>query len=585
VTSRALSLVVGAIVGGIAVILTNIVVHTTTVQRADCVELVTSSSTEKGDLIEELAGRYNKADRTFDGRCATVRAYKKTSGATLELLEGEKGWVDTEENQPKPQVWMPSSSLWLTLLQHHGKGDVVADGAGTSLTTSPMVIAMPKPMAEALGWPKPLGWSDLNLNSRGGWGATGKQNEHWGRFTLGKDNPRRSTSGLAATIAAYQAATNGNYSQLDDDHSSAIQYVRGIEASVAYYSDDSVKFLKTLYEEDQKTDTPYISAMLMQEEMVYLYNHGAPTGDPKQLQDNKVDLKRPLVAITPAEGTVMIDHPYLTLASATEDQRAAAKDFYEFMLEPAQQDRFRELGFRDRSGVADQKLMDSVSISDNRVPRKISLPPADVIDKMLKSWDLTQRRGRILLVLDVSGSMKEPFVQGRFDKPYSERRIDLLKPAVARQLALLNPKDEIGLWTFSDDGPQEQVPIGKVEDVRDEIVRKVQALQPVGNTALYKTVQAANKKMRDEFKPDFINAIVLLSDGENTTPGVTKEQVLKDVDAARLDNSVRIFTIAYSAQADADVLAQIAEKSKARSYNASDPLNVDRVFVNAFSNF
>jgi Ca-activated chloride channel family protein len=91
--------------------------------------------------------------------------------------------------------------------------------------------------------------------------------------------------------------------------------------------------------------------------------------------------------------------------------------------------------------------------------------------------------------------------------------------------------------------------------------------------------------MRDEFKPDFINAIVLLSDGENTTPGVTKEQVLKDVDAARLDNSVRIFTIAYSAQADADVLAQIAEKSKARSYNASDPLNVDRVFVNAFSNF
>jgi Ca-activated chloride channel family protein len=325
--------------------------------------------------------------------------------------------------------------------------------------------------------------------------------------------------------------------------------------------------------------------MVLQEEMAYLYNHGAPTGDPRQLREKPVGLKRPLVAIEPKEGTVMMDHPYFTLASATGEQRAAAKDFYEFLLADRQQDRFRELGFRNRDGTADQRVTAGANAKDSGVPKQIRLPGAEDIKRMLDSWDLTQRRGRILLVLDTSGSMKEPFDKNRFDKPYSERRIDLLKPAVERQLGLLHPDDEVGLWTFSTDGPEERVPIGKVRDVREKMTGIVNGLEPKGDTALYQTVQAAHTKMQHEFDPSLINAVVLLSDGADTAGGITREQLLQNIDAARLDNTVRIFTIAYSSTADAGVLTEIAEKSKARSYDARDPVNVDRMFVNAFSNF
>ncbi|WP_181773953.1 substrate-binding and vWA domain-containing protein [Amycolatopsis pittospori] len=580
-----LSLVFGTVVGAIViVVLATAVTAPSNAARTDCVRLVTSSSTEKGDLIHELAERYNATNRTFgSGKCAKVEAYKKTSGAALDLIAG--GWNDIDEQQPEPQVWLPSSSLWLDLLRQRGKGDLIDGGPRTSLATSPMVIAMPKPMATAMGWPgNSIGWRDvLAVNQNGGWASKGADKAQWGNLTLGKDNPRRSTSGLAATIATYFAATGGDYDKIET--AEAVQFVRGVEASVAYYSDDSVAFLRTLYEEDRKKPTPYISAMAMQEQMVYLYNHGAPTGDPKQLQDDPADLDRPLVAVHPAEGTMLIDHPFLTTAKATAEQRAAAKDFSDFLRAPGQQQRFRDLGFRDPDGRGNAKLAKDTGTEGIPESQPIGTPTGDQIQKMLDGWDYTQRRGRILLVLDLSASMNEKFDRNRSDKPYSDRRIDLLKPKIVEQLGLLHPEDEVGLWTFSTDGPEERMPIGKVKDVRTSMIDLIRNLQPKGDTALYRSVVDANAKMRREFDPNLINAIVFLTDGKDTEGGYTKEQVLNDVDAARLDNSVRIFTMAYGPEADGRVMDEIAQKSKARSYKAVDPQSIDKMFVNVFSNF
>ena len=70
-------------------------------------------------------------------------------------------------------------------------------------------IAMPKPMAEALGYPgkphrlgrHPRAWPPTQQ----GWAAFG--HPEWGPFRLGKTNPNFSTSGLSALIAQDYAAT------------------------------------------------------------------------------------------------------------------------------------------------------------------------------------------------------------------------------------------------------------------------------------------------------------------------------------------------------------------------------------------
>ena len=73
---------------------------------------------------------------------------------------------------------------------------------GESFARSLLVIAMPAPMAHALGWPAtPVGWRDLAALAadRRGWGVHG--HPEWGAFKLGKPSPEHATSGLLATIA------------------------------------------------------------------------------------------------------------------------------------------------------------------------------------------------------------------------------------------------------------------------------------------------------------------------------------------------------------------------------------------------
>ena len=68
---------------------------------------------------------------------------------------------------------------------------------------TPLVIAMPQPMAEATGYPgTPFSWADLlRLSTSGeGWAAIG--HPEWGPFRLGKTNPNLSTSGLSALRSA-----------------------------------------------------------------------------------------------------------------------------------------------------------------------------------------------------------------------------------------------------------------------------------------------------------------------------------------------------------------------------------------------
>ena len=97
---------------------------------------------------------------------------------------------------------------------------------------SPVVIAMWKPMAEAIGWgKKPIGWSDilaLAANQKG-WEAYGYP--QWGQFKFGHTHPQYSNSGLISLFAEVYAA-NGKTAGLtlaDVEKPHTAEFVEGIE--------------------------------------------------------------------------------------------------------------------------------------------------------------------------------------------------------------------------------------------------------------------------------------------------------------------------------------------------------------------
>jgi Ca-activated chloride channel homolog len=318
--------VLGALAGAVLVAATGFGPPIVDPDAADCARTETiqvSSSTEKAGVMGELAERYNAADRVVgpDGRCARVALTGLTSGSMkIQIAEGM---------QDPPEVWLPTSSMWLRLLEHEGRGNlIVRDPAPRSIASSALVIAMPRPVAEALeqhGAPLET-WEDVLELAQEGWSAYDRP--EWGEFILGRDNAETSTSGLAATVATYNAAP-GDLTQERLNAPEVVAFVHGIESSVSRYGDEAVRFMQEIYKTEQGHDDgpyrPYIDAIVIQEQMVYLYNRGARGGDPAQMSEEQVP-DRPLRVVYPRDGTLELDHPFVVLASATPGQRAVAED-------------------------------------------------------------------------------------------------------------------------------------------------------------------------------------------------------------------------------------------------------------------
>ncbi len=556
-------------------------------RREGCVPLIVSASSEKAALLTEMAGRYHDSGREFDGKCADVQVFTKASGGSTEALA--RGWDTGRDGGPAPDVWSPASSSWVRLLQQRlvqaDRAALVPDGDTPSIAQTPLVIAMPRPMAEALGWPaKPLGWGDvLGLtNNPKGWGAFG--HPEWGKFRLGKTNPNFSTSGLNATVGAYFAATNrsSDLSAKDLADPKVTAYVKGVEAGAVHYGDTTLTFLSNLAAADKKgRGLTYISAVTVEEKSVYDYNQGNPTGDPKLF--GKGDKPRtPLVAIYPKEGTLLSDNPFVTLTTASDEKRAAADDFRKFLQEPAQQKRFGELAFRSFEGKTNGAITEQNGLLPQQKFTVIDPPSPAVLQQAVDTWDTLRKRARVLLVLDVSGSMQEPVDGGG-------SRMDLAKKAAEQAIGQFAPDDEVGLWTFSTgkaltDVPYtEQVPIAPVRQSGPRMKQVIRGLAPDGGTALYKTTRAAHEEMLSTFDPTRINAVVLLTDGKNEFPPDNNLDSLVDQIGSAEEQTVRVFPIAYGDKADLGVLKQIAAASEAVAYEAVDEASIDKVLTAVIS--
>jgi Ca-activated chloride channel homolog len=558
--------------------------------RGDCVPVKVAASSEKAALLSELAGKYNGSGRTFGGKCADVKVFSKASGGAMEALAA--GWDEGVQGAPMPQVWSPAGSSWIGLLRQRAsatdKGNPVPDGKPASIAQTPLVLAMPKPMAEALGWPdKAIGWTDLLglANNPQGWAAVG--HPEWGGFKLGKTNPHFSTSGLNATVGAYFAATgrSGDLTETDLADPTVLGFVKGVESSVVHYGDTTLTFLSNLADADARgRGMAYISAVAVEEKSVYDYNQGNPTGDPKLAGKGRKP-QVPLVAVYPKEGTLLSDNPYVVLNSASDEQKAAAADFLAFLQAPDQQKRFTDAAFRSFDGKAGSALSKVNGLLPDQKVAVLDPPSAAVLAKAVATWDAQRKRARVLLVIDVSGSMAEATGSGK-------SKLEVAKQAAIKSLDLFAPDDEVGLWTFSTEQAgsttpyNERVPLGAVSAGRDQMRTVIDSLHAEGGTALYASTRAAQQKLLSNVDPTRINAVVVLTDGKNEYQKDNDlDGLLRDLDANNLESSVRVFTIAYGDKADLDTLKRISAASRAAAYDARNPATIDAVLVNVISNF
>jgi Ca-activated chloride channel family protein len=516
--------------------------------NSNTVELLFTYGSEKEDWIKDVTGAFNQGGhKTAAGKAIRVQAVPLGSGESIdELLSGRR----------KAHLTSPASAAFLELgnarSQAMSKTDLV--GPTQNLVLSPVVIAMWKSMAEALLKGKEaVDWSDILALSRDpkGWSAAG--NPQWGPFRFAHTHPEYSNSGLIAVLAeVYAGAGKTSRLTLDDVNNPKVgKFLEDIEKSVVHYGSSTGFFGKKLIANGPQ----YLSAAVLYENMV--------------IESYAQQLPDPLVALYPKEGTFWSDHPVgIVLRDwVTDEHKEAAKVYIDYLRQKPQQVKAMKYGFRpgDESIPLDAPLDPAHGIKPDEPKQVLAVPPAEVMDGILKLWRQHKKQSRVVLVVDVSGSMR------------AEQKLTNAKVGAVELVSQLGDRDELSLLSFSDHFAWMKQGLALNAAGKKTATEAINSLFARGETALYDSIDAAYQYVQDNPRPDMISAIVVLTDGEDNKSKEKLETLLEKIKIDYEKRTTRVFTIAYGRDASREVLKKIADATQAKSYEG-DPRSILEVF-------
>jgi len=491
------------------------------------IELSILYGSEKKSWLDEQIQAFNATAAALgDGRAIRV------TGKAIGSGEAMTGILDGSE---RPIVFSPASGAYLTLLnqawQSRDRHTQPIAPPGEPLVLSPIVIAMWKPMAEALGWPsKSIGWNDILTVSRdpGGWGKF--SHPEWGAFKLGHTHPEYSSSGLLSTLAIAYAGARTTRGLTAAELPKVERFMADVEDAIVHYGKSTGFFSDKMIERGPT----YLSAAVLYENLVIeSYARTRPLD---------------LVAIYPEEGTFWSDHPYSVLDApwVTPAQREAAATFLAFLKARPQQARAMALGFRPVDpAIKVAAPIDPAHGVDPLQPQTLlEIPDGATLDALLAAWRHTKKPADVVLVFDKSGSMRG-------------RPLDEAKRGAKAFLATLDARDQVTLMFFDRNvypafGPVE---LGKA---KAQLEARIDGISANGGTALYDATLAARNLLeaRRKASSHHIRAVVVMTDGADTDSRVGLDRTLKGLHGE--DGGVAVFTLGYGDEPNQAALEAIA---------------------------
>ncbi len=195
----------------------------------------------------------------------------------------------------------------------------------------------------------------------------------------------------------------------------------------------------------------------------------------------------PVVALYPEEGTFWSDHPFIIPNGAwmTDELRAAAATYRDFLLARPQQERALQFGFRpaDQTVPIGEPITPARGVDPQQPQTVLDVPSAEVIGAVRNVWSQNKKGVEVQVVLDVSGSMQE------------EDRLEQAKTALTNFVERLQNNDRLGITVFSTDAT-ELTPLDELGPKRQQVREQIGGLFPNGSTRLIDSVDVAYRAMQ-----------------------------------------------------------------------------------------
>jgi hypothetical protein len=541
------------------------------------VRLTVAAANEIVPAVQQAANQWTAAGAEVGGTCVAVDVTAINPAAMASRIAKDHGVTLTGLGQASgstviPDVWIPDSSTWLQRLEAEASGFQPTDRR--SIAQSPVVVAMPQPIAQQFGWPdKELKWSDLLSTINTG-----------NSLRTGIVDPTRDAAGLAGLLALGASAGAGAEAQ-----ATTAGALRALAAGSSALRDDLLeKFPRSL---DPGDIASSLSAAPLSEEDVVGFNGSEP---PVQLA---------ALYLKPAPRA--LDYPYAVLPQV-DAVKASVADALRVQLESGSfKDALAGAGLRGPDGTVGVGFKAPLG-APQASPPTTGAPTAPAgsgtegeaaagavdpaaISQALGSWAAITLPGRVLAVFDVSGSMLEPVpTAGNID------RADVTRRAAGQGLALFDDKWAVGVWVFSTElnGPgtkdyREIVPISPLSSKRSALQASIGQIVPKrgGGTGLYDTAFAAYKNVQDSYQAGRVNSVLLFTDGQDddgTTIGKDEliSQLKKTADPKR---PVRLIIIGIGTGIDRKELQAVVGAVGGSVFVAEDPAKISSIFLQAIS--
>lgn len=509
---------------------------------SDCDTTTVLNVTAAPDIAPVIA-RSGRMVSTEDQRgCYEVRVSNRGSSATAESLVVSDG---TE----RPDVWIPESTIWLQRAQTGGAWP--APVAGTSIASSPVVLALTEDAATQLGWPAAAPtWPQVV-------GPAARD------FAIGLPDPGREPVGISLLFGIRQLTR-----ATADPAKAMTTELRSLSPS----TEEDMAGLFARLPGGTTTDEPL---------------DGFPTSENSVLRHNVKQTGTQLVAAYADPPVPALDYPFVVLPETSAAKRAAAERFLRLLLGQDTAEALSDAGFRTPDGQMLRKR-DTESRTSTAKMTPVRLPNADDVDQLLNEWAGVNLSGRVQVLLDVSGSMNEP-VPGT-----GATRMAVTLQAAELGIGIMRPTTKLGIWLFSTDldGPgkdyRELLPVKPISEHAASggiaQLRAVQAL-PNGATGLYDSTLAAYQSARQNFEPGRINTVIVLTDGRNDDDsGITRDLLL--VELGKLQDPrrpIRVIGIGIGTDIDVGELQAIAGATGGQAFTTPDPTQIGDIFHAALS--
>lgn len=500
-------------------------------RNATIVEVI--ANTSLAPWLEDAVEAFNDEElETAAGRPVYVQLTSADAGQAVIDIQGGA----------RADLWIPDQQVWTNVLAREGND--AFQNSCASVAASPLVIAMWRPAAEALGWPgRDLGWLDI--------GSLAADPGSWDYYSggqfgdvlrLGHTHPGLSASGANTLLAIVQAAELKTTAvDVSDIEQPIVQAsVGAFEGAVAWFSSSTGALSETM----RDRGVQFLGAAVVYESDVVNYGAADPdAGNPG------------IVPIYPFEGTFVADHPACLHDAGPAETREGAQIFRDYLLgEPAQESALA-YGLRPvNDAVTLGPPLDETRGIDLSQPQRVfAAPGADAIYAVQELWQSARQDVNLVMVVDVSGSM-------------SGGKIESLRRSAVQFVEQMGEDDYLSVITFSS-MPQSLVKYQRVGDNRQAIVDAILGLEAQGDTALYDAIVDGANLLGNTESPETTNAMVILTDGLDTSSFRHSQDSAAQTLA---DSAATVFTIAFGNDADENLLQSMALSANGNFFHGDE---------------